>query len=108
MHISGVDISVNPNLIVTDIINNIPHIGAAKIHIALTPLSEESQKIVSVLLYAYVKTFIIEPETEANTKLCFSIDIFGKRIISCPKAYKQRLTRIETACEEIALWWDKL
>jgi len=109
VEISGVDISVNPDLIVTKMVNDELHFGAIKLHISKTNnLSDESQKIVAVLLYLFADKFIKGAGDKASLKLCFSFDVFKQSLESCPTSFKHRLKKIEAACEEIALWWDKL
>lgn len=107
--IMGVDISVNPDIIITKNIGGIVHKGALKIHLSKNnTLSEESQLIVSVMVYKYVSDFIIKLGESANTKICYSLDVFNVSIKCCPSSYKLRMKRIEAACEEIAMWWGKL
>lgn len=107
--ISGVAISVNPDLIITSYDDDTKLYGALKFHISKTnTLSEESQNIVAVMLYLYAEKYLSDLGDKASTKLCFSFDVFNESIVSCPNAYKMRMRKIEAACEEIALWWDKL
>ena len=109
IEISGVDISVNPDLLVTKIVDGVRAIGAMKLHISKTnQLSDESQKVVAVMLYLYVGKFIIGKGEAENPKLCLSFDVFKQCIECCPTSYKHRIKKIEAACEEIGLWWDKL
>lgn len=109
VHISGVDISVNPDLVVEKEIEGKLNIGAIKLHISKTyTLTEESQKIVAVMLYNYVIAYLLEGSQVPNLKLCCSFDLFNKTIESCPSSFKHRMKKIEAACEEISLWWDSL
>ena len=111
LDIAGVDISVNPDLLIIREGVDETSVGAGKLHLSKTnQLSEESQKIVGVLLYRFAEDFIV-PNIEnglVNPKLCLSIDLFGQRIVCCPPSIKMRLRNIEDACQEIALWWSKL
>ncbi|MFN8263930.1 MAG: hypothetical protein U0T07_10410 [Chitinophagales bacterium] len=109
LNISNVDISVNPDLIVSKEISGKKNIGAIKLHLSKNnTLSEESQKIVGAIIYTYTQDFLLKRRDVANPKLCISFDIFKQGIEICPSAYKMRMNRIEAACEEIALWWDRL
>ncbi|HEY4061167.1 MAG TPA: hypothetical protein VGM30_04665 [Puia sp.] len=111
LEIAGVDVSVNPDLLITKDNGAETYVGAGKLHLSKSnQLSDESQKIVGVLLYRFTEDFII-PTIEnslALPKLCFSIDLFAQTIECCPSSTKMRLRKIEDACEEIALWWNKL
>lgn len=107
--LQGVEISVFPDLFLTKTVSGKKHSGAVKIHISKeNALSEEGQNIVGVLLYMYAESFLSAKGLIPNTKLCFSLDVFNEKLHCCPVSYKARLNRIEAACEEIALWWDKL
>jgi hypothetical protein len=109
VNISGVAISINPDLVIRKEIDGVTHVGAMKLHISKTnSLSEESQKIVAVLLFQYVDEFIKEEDEAASSKICLSFDVFKQHIEFCPSAYKLRVRKIEAACEEIALWWESM
>jgi hypothetical protein len=107
--ISDVDISVNPDIIIKRVIHDVTHIGAMKLHISKNnTLSEESQNIVAVMIINYVSSFLSKKGQVVQPKLCISYDVFNESLQCCPTSYKLRMRRIEAACEEIALWWDKL
>lgn len=109
LNISGVEVSVFPDIFISQVKVGKTLTGALKIHITKdNALNEESQNIVGVLLYVYTEKFLSPPGSTANTKLCFSLDVFKERLQCCPPGYKNRFNRIEAACEEIALWWDTL
>jgi hypothetical protein len=110
LKISDVNISVNPDLIITKVVNGKTNIGLIKLHLSKSNnLSEEGQKIVGALAYKYTQDFLnLNQENISNQKLCISLDIFKQGIDFCPTGYKMRLNRIEAACEEILLWWGKL
>jgi len=107
----GVAISVRPDLILKADIGGIINVGAIKLHITqTTKLSNESQKIVGVLLYEYVKKHVINvvKNEVANSKLCVSFDIFKQQFDVCPPAMKRILTQVQDSCEEISSRWDKI
>nr|WP_315423202.1 hypothetical protein [uncultured Pedobacter sp.] len=109
LKINGVEISVFPDIFISQMKGVIKSSGALKIHITKdNALNEESQNIVGILLYLYSEKFLSTGTDVASTKLCFSLDVFKERLQCCPPSYKIRLGRIEAACEEIALWWDIL
>ncbi|MCB1469073.1 MAG: hypothetical protein KDK08_18465 [Rhizobiaceae bacterium] len=41
-------------------------------------------------------------------KLCLTADVFGGQIHAAPVAYKTTMRRVSSACEEIAMWWDRV
>ena len=107
--IKGVNISVNPDLIVLSENDGIVQKGAIKIHISKSnSLTDESQIIVALLVHNYMESYGIKKGEAVALKQCISFDVFKENAISAPTAIKLRLKRIATACEEIALWWDSL
>jgi hypothetical protein len=50
----------------------------------------------------------LKPLGKADPKLCFALDIFGKKAHPAPSSYKQRLNNINAACDEIADRWDSI
>lgn len=109
--IRGVAISIYPDLIIKKGGAGIINVGIIKLHfIKNFQLSDESQKIVSVMLSEYARKYVINPSKNevVNNKLCFSVDIFKQQFVECPSSVKMRLKKVEDACEEIALWWDSL
>ncbi|NML65172.1 hypothetical protein HHL22_08145 [Hymenobacter sp. RP-2-7] len=109
IEIAGVNISVNPDLVLTKRVGDITHIGAVKLHLSKSNLlTNESQKIVGVMLHDFTGKFLTKEGENPNPKLSMSIDVFQATIDCCPKSYTLRMRTIETACEEIALWWGKL
>lgn len=106
--IKGVNISVHPDLILLQTVGDKEHIGALKIHIARGILGQESQKIISAVLYRYVEEKIARRNQITDLNMCLSLDVFGRHLEPSPASYKRRMEQVETACEEIALWWDTL
>lgn len=45
---------------------------------------------------------------KADPKLCFALDVFGGKAYPAPGTYKQRMSNISTACEEVALRWPTI
>lgn len=106
--IAGVEISVNPDLVVKKKVGSAIYVGAIKLHLPMASLSIESQRIVAVMLNSYVESNIaVSPEVQ-NTKLSISLDVFQERFECCPSSFKTRMKKIEAACEEIALRWDSI
>jgi hypothetical protein len=106
MNISGLDVSVNPDLLVSNSKTN--KVGAVKIHISKNNiLNSESLEYVSVLLYAYLQE-IGHNIKEIDTNLCVSVDVFDGNYGICPKSHTRLLNRVSAACEEIVLRWRTL
>ena len=109
VEISGVDISVYPDLVLTKTVGVTENIGVLKFNVGKTvELSEESSKVIAAMLYKYTEDYIAIGTQLPNLKMCLSFDVFNGTFESSPKAYALRMKRVESACEEIALWWDKL
>lgn len=109
--INGLAVSVNPDLVLKKQINGVMNIGVIKLHIVKSNnLSDESQKVVSVMLRVHAAKFIADKKNNeiVNPKFCISVDIFKKEFAVCPPSVIQRLKSIEDSCQEIVLWWDIL
>lgn len=108
INIKGVNISVHPDLVLLQTIGGKEHIGALKIHVARAILGQESQKIISAVLYRYVGEKIAGRNQITDLSMCISFDVFARHFEPSPSSYKRRMEQVEAACEEIALWWDTL
>jgi hypothetical protein len=109
LNIAGVDISVNPDLIIRSDNRGQKVVGAIKLHISKSnQLDEEGAKNVAILLKEFVENHIAEDGEKVYLPFCIAVDIFGKVVCAAPKSFKRRMTYISSACEEIALWWDSV
>ena len=109
LNIAGVEISVNPDLIIRGTHKGQQIVGAIKIHTSKSyELGEEGMKNVTTLLHRFTEEFIANEEEKTSLDLCISIDTAFSTFDIAPKSFKRRLGQIESACEEIMLWWDKL
>jgi hypothetical protein len=109
LNISGVDVSVNPDLIIRGNYRGQKIVGAIKLHISKSnQLDEEGAKNVATLLKEFTENHIAADDEKVHLPLCISVDTFGKSIGTAPRSFKRRMTHISSACEEIALWWDTL
>lgn len=109
LEISGVDVSINPDLIIRGELKGQKVVGAIKIHISKgNQLNKEAAKNVATLLREFVEKKVAKPHEKVYLPLCLSVDVFGNVIESASKSYKQRMSNIDYACEEIALWWDNV
>lgn len=105
INISGLEISVNPDIIIKN--NN--KVGCIKTHVIKTEqnrLTQEASLYVGVLLYQYTEANLISKTELADPKICISIDCFGNSHETAPKAVARRLSNIQAACEEIVRAWE--
>lgn len=107
LDISGVDVSINPDLVVRGSYRGQKVVGAIKLHISKSnQLDDEGAKNVATLLKEFVESHIAQNDEIVHLPFCISVDVFGKFIEIAPKSFKRRMTHISSACEEIALWWE--
>ncbi len=107
LNIEGVDISVYPNLI----LRKGDKVGCINLHIIKTEsnrLSKEASKHVTTVQHKFLETYVCKDGETVNPLMCISIDCFGNSHEIGTKAFSRRLSNIQTACEEIVLWWDSL
>ncbi|GJM35405.1 MAG: hypothetical protein DHS20C18_44060 [Saprospiraceae bacterium] len=106
LNISGVDVSVNPDLIIRGTHRGQKVVGAIKLHISKgNQLDKEGAMNVATLLKEFVEGHVAEDDEKVHLSLCNSVDTFGQSMESAPKSFKRRMTHISSACEEIVLWW---
>jgi hypothetical protein len=110
MNIKGVEISVNPDLIIEGSSRGQDYIGAFKIHISKSgKLTEEGGKYVSAVVYKFVEDEIIPDESDpVKEKFCLSFDVFTNSLVECPKNVVRRWDDIEAECQNIMAIWDSI
>jgi len=105
--IEGVNVSVQPDILIQGEISGKEFIGAIKIHISKTfSLSEMSGKYVSVLVHRFLESEY--PNKNIRPEFCISLDIFTGKFFTAPRAFKSLRKDIEAACNEIRLLWNDL
>jgi hypothetical protein len=106
LELSGVRVSVEPDLVIRGVHRGQPVVGALKIHLSKTNvLNEAGAKNVATLLRVFAEKHLLEEGESVLPQLCVAIDAFGQQFHTAPKASKRHLGYVEAACEEIALWW---
>lgn len=45
---------------------------------------------------------------QAEPKICYALDVFGKRVFPAPATFPTKLDHMSAACEEVALRWDHI
>ena len=104
--IEGVEVTVQPDIIISGSISGKPFVGAIKIHISKTNnLDPESGKYVAALLHKFLEN---SSTTKVRPEFCISLDIFTGRYFIAPRSFKSLRKDIEAACNEIRLLWEQL
>lgn len=104
---SGVCISVNPNLIVrcTNRKGEIL-LGEIKLYFSKThPLDREAGEYVGTALYEHAQ-LTMSDLGKIDPRYCMTIDVFAGMVHIAPRAYITRKRDMEAACGEIALHWS--
>lgn len=106
IRLSGLDISVNPDVLLTH--KDTGKIGGIKVHISkIHELHDPALRYVATMVkYSFIDAGIDEKKIDNDA--CISIDVFGSSYDKSPKSYKQTLGRIEAACEEICMRWERI
>lgn len=109
LNINNVNISVNPDLVISGTIRNKKIKGAIKLHIAKTnTLTRETAKNVATLIHQFTQDHLIEKDETADLRYCISLDAFANIVESAPKSFLMRRRNIKYACTEIDMWWKKV
>lgn len=106
LSISGVDVSVNLDLISRNEKKGL--IGGVVIQTSKAVSSkswrEDHSACVASLAYMLANAHL-GALGQADPKMCFAADVFASKIKQAPGSYKRRLKDIEFACSEIAMFW---
>lgn len=107
IEIKGLDISLSPEFVFRVLKpNRVPIIGAMKLHICKSkPFSLQTAELASTVLYEFLKVAVDSGE-RVDPKYCFTIDVFGDRIVPAPINLKDYNKTIDELCEEIVKYWD--
>ena len=106
MSISGVNVSVRPEILLSDSSNNT--VGALKLYINKShPLTDEPGKYISTVLYRYLAE-VISSENCVVPGFCTVVDVFGQTVHVAPKTYKRSMADVNSACQHIAILWPAL
>jgi hypothetical protein len=107
VRIKGLDISPSPELVFKfSGSNGKTTYGAIKVHISKRkPFSLQSAELSSILLYNYLKD-VLDQDSIVDPSFCFTIDIFGDRIVSAPLNVNESNRKVYEICEEIVQLWE--
>lgn len=104
--ISGIDVSVRPDLVLRGTFRGKKVVGALKFHFSKTGLlSEDAGLNIATVLHQYAEAHLLATGETASARHCAVLDVFAKRWYRAPTAYRMRRQTIAAACQEVALWW---
>lgn len=104
--ISGVDISVRPDVLLVGSSDDEPIYGATKVVFAKSsPLDERAGQYIAAVLAEQLAR--LHPGAPIARDWCKVVDVFSGRVWQAPRTYKSRLADIEAACEEISSSWPR-
>lgn len=106
LEIAGVDVSIQPDILIKGSIRGKEFVGAIKIHISKSnPLTKSSGKYVAALIHKFLETSNV---VKARPEFCISLDIFTGEYFTATRSFKSLRKDIEAACEEIRLLWNEI
>lgn len=103
--VAGVEISIAPDALVLKEKSGVTRVGGLKVRWNQRPMDKEEGDYASTLLRVSIKGLLKRPEFSADPGLCQIVDAFSEQIFQAPRAYAQRMGRIEKACNEFRLYW---
>lgn len=105
--INDVEITVSPDILFTMEYKGKKYIGGVKIHLSKGNIFDNQElKIVATVLHKHIVEIADEYDAIPLPEICYSMDVFGERIVSSPKNSERILLQIENICEEIKLFWN--
>mgnify|MGYP001063024020 CR=1 FL=1 len=110
LSISGVDISIRPDLLIGFERRGKKYIGALKFHFVKNPdssLTRSGSEYVCTLLHQWLQVHSPDGFVPSQAH-CLSVDVFRGTVTSAPRSTTRRITEITAACEEIAARWPQL
>lgn len=109
MVVSGVEISVYPDLIIRSKSRNKNYIGAMKLHLSKSvPVTGEGGKYVAAVLHRFTDQAIKSELEETKQNHCLSYDVHTDSIEECPLSVKRRWDDIDAGCKNIAAIWPSI
>lgn len=104
--IKGVEILVSPDIIFTMDYRGQKYIGGIKIHLSKGNIFDTKEsKMVATILNKYISEIASEYDAIPLPDICFSIDVFGERIVSAYKKKEKIFIEIEKICDEVKSLW---
>ena len=105
--INGVEITVSPDIIFTMDYKGEKYIGGVKIHLSKGNVFDNKElKIVATVLNKYISEIAEDYGAIPLPEICYSMDVFGERIVSSSNKPERILIQIESICDEIKRFWN--
>jgi hypothetical protein len=110
LNYAGVDVSVFPEV---SIQGTYPRYGDVVGGVNLFFSKDDKKRLdgdTSLVPSALVAELLEQQASGAKVlgRLCLTVDVFGAQIHAAPNAHKTIMRRVGAACEEIAMWWDRV
>ena len=107
--IHGVEISINPDLIINSTVRGKDCIGSVKIHISKNSKNnEEGSKYIAALLNDFTVNHLCADQKISKNEYSISYDVFNDTFVESPKAIKKRMGDIEAGCMNIRDIWESI
>ena len=108
LEISGVTVSVRPEILITGTYRGRDVIGALKLYLPKTyPLDQETADYIATTVHQHLATH--PPRNgDIDFRLCFVADIPSRAVFAAPRSFTRRRSDIEAACEEIEARWPTI
>jgi len=104
MTISGVSVSVRPEIILRGEYRKKNAIGAIKLYFGKThPLGTTAGEYISTLVYMWARE---EYGDSVSPRHCQVFDVMNGTVFTTPKATKSRMRDLAAACKQISILWD--
>ncbi|PWE00007.1 hypothetical protein [Marinilabilia rubra] len=107
LQFENVNFIISPDLVIKGNYKGKTIYGGVKIHISKSkPFDLQQSKLVSHLIYEYLKNEVAEHPSQVLPEFCLSIDVFGNRIVSADETDKTIEEEIKALCSEIKDLWE--
>jgi hypothetical protein len=108
LSISGVAVSVRPEILLRGVHRGQEVIGALKLYLPKTyPLTAATADYITTTIHQHLTTYPPAP-IPVDYRLCFVADVSARTVFAAPRSYTRRRSDIVAACEEIAVRWPKI
>tara|TARA_R110002049_G_C8981996_1_gene548359 strand:- start:81 stop:752 length:672 start_codon:yes stop_codon:yes gene_type:complete len=105
--INNVEITVSPDIVFTIQYKGKKYIGGVKIHLSKGNIFDNQElKIVATILHKHISEIADEYDAIPLPEICYSMDVFGERIVSSPENPERILLQIGNICEEVKRFWN--
>ena len=105
-YIDGVEVIVSPDVIYKVSLTSELYLGAVKLHISKGNIFDTGKsKLVSSILYKYMNELAENYHAKVLPELCFSIDVFGERVVLNSNIDTSSAFIIEKLCSEVKRVW---